>query len=142
MLEEDVHALRCHIEEEIKKMTMCIERIEEALQDQRNIHEQITASLLSSIPRNIIQQDTPCFFNNNAPNNKYADEGICPHSYDEFKRKTLQQLVLYFSQSTAAMAIYRESQPGFYSRHIPRAKYSDYLCKKCHLYGHLEWDCP
>ncbi len=142
MLEEDICALRCHIDKEVKKINLWIQQIKEALQDQWNIHEQIAASFLSSIPCNIIQQDAPHFFNNNTLDNRYVDEGIRPFTYDEFKRKAPQQLVIYFSQSTMAMAIYKETCPGFYSCHIPRTKYSDYLCEKCHLYGHLKWDCP
>ena len=142
MLEEDVHALRRHIEEEVKKTKLQIEWIEEALQDQQNVHKQITASFISSIPHDIIQQNAPHFFSNNTPNDEYMDKGICPHTYKEFKRKAPQQLVLYYSQSTAATAIYKESRPGFYSCHVPHTKYSDYLCEKCHLYGHVKWDCP
>jgi len=65
-----------------------------------------------------------------------------PLTQEDYKRLPQEQQQLFFNQGALRYALWNEDKQRFDSTYHPRDKYHNYICKLCHLYGHIMFDCP
>jgi len=99
----------------------------------------------SQFPHTDIMKDAPVFF-------QKRDDWTVPSSSDrvstqpltqeDYRRLPQEQQQLFFNQGALQYALWNEDKQRFDSTYRPREKYHNYICKLCHLYGHIMFDCP
>jgi len=99
----------------------------------------------SQFPHTDIMKDAPVFF-------QKRDDWTIPSSSDHVSTQPLtqedyrhlpqEQQQLFFNQGALRYALWNEGKQRFDSTYRPRDKYHNYICKLCHLYGHIMFDCP
>jgi len=99
----------------------------------------------SQFPHTDIMKDAPVFFQKRddwtvpSSSNRVSTQ---PLTQEDYRRLPQEQQQLFFNQGALRYALWNEGKQRFDSTYRPRDKYHNYICKLCHLYGHIMFDCP
>ena len=98
----------------------------------------------SQFPHIDIMKDAPVFFQKRDDWTVPSSSGRTstqPLTQEDYRRLPQEQQQLFFNQGALRYALWNEEKQRFDSTYRPRDKYHNYICKLCHLYGHIMFDC-